>query len=380
MTARDLPNTLLTLAQRASRESIFDVRGKPLVDLATGGLGFGLPDITDRVKQQAERMGLSNRVMISPPIIELSHRLATMLPPMLSNAYICSSGEEAFEGALKLCKGLHSQRRSVAVVQGSELGSLSFARLLEQPQHYRELGQFLTLAPVILPPAIAPDAGELSHCYAICYSPLLRQADGSLQPIPTRFLQQLSAAATAAGIPLVCQATDYCLGLTGAMFGYEQGGICPDVLVLGGALGGQTIPVGCYLTSAERAYQIYGRSSPAKHGSTTGGNPLSCTAALAALDYAEQNDTPARFTALGKHIATSLAPYVRNVAGGVVNLTIPEYLEPASLHEHLLANGVLTRPAHGQTLTLYPMACSRTDVLAGALETIRSLFDDRHTH
>ncbi len=326
-------------------------------------------------------MGLSNRVMMSEPLLRLCRELAGMLPPTLSNAYVCSSGDEAFEGALKLCKGVQPRLQRLAHVRGSEFGSLSFGRCLEKPESYGELRSFLGLETLTVEHhGPLPSASDLAQCYALCYSPLVRHDDGSLVPLAAERLREIASLARAAKVPLVCQASEVCLGTTGVMFGHELAGVDPDILVLGGALGGGAVPIGCYLTSAERAYRVYGCSSPAKHGSTTGGNPLSCTAALAALDYAMRNNTPSRFEALGKHVADMLPEHVCSVIGGIVNLRVPDKVDASSLPERLLADGVLVRPPRGRTLTLRPLAATRTQALDEALVVIRKALNDDHNN
>lgn len=381
MTARDALPALAGPILSGEGETLIDVNGRRIVDLASGHLGFSLPEIIDKVRAQAAVMGLSNRVMMSEPLLRLCRELAAMLPPTLANAYVCSSGDEAFEGALKLCKGLQPQLRRLAHVRGSEFGSLSFGRCLEKPEGYGELRSFLGLETLTIERHGAlPSAGDLAQCYALCYSPLIRQDDGSLVPLAAERLREIASLARAAKVPLVCQASEVCLGAAGVMFGHELAGVTPDILVLGGALGGGAVPIGCYLTSAERAYKVYGSSSPAKHGSTTGGNPLSCTAALAALDYATRRKTPSQFQALGNYIADALPEYVRSVVGGIVNLRVPDHVDVSSLPARLLADGVLVRPPRGRTLTLRPSAATHAQVLDEALVVIRRAFHDDHNH
>lgn len=381
MTTFDAPAAIPGQILSAESETLIDADGRRIIDLASGGLGFGLPDIVGKVREQAAVMGLSNRVMMSAPLLSLCRELAGMLPPALSNAYVCSSGDEAFEGALKLCKGLRPQLRRLAHVRGSEFGSLSYGRCLEEPDGYCQLRRFLGLETLTVErDGLLPFAAELAQCYALCYSPLVRENDGSLAPLPPERLRTLAGLARAAGVPLVCQASEVCLGAAGVMFGHELSDVVPDILVLGGALGGQAVPIGCYLTSAERAYKVYGCSSPAKHGSTTGGNPLSCTAALAALEHAAQQRVPERFQALGKRIAEALPEHVSGVVGGIVNLSLPDGLDPASLPDRLLEAGVLARPPRGRTLTLHPSAATRSQALDAALDIIRRTFDDYRRH
>lgn len=98
-------------------ESYLDGDGRQIIDLS-GGFGFQVPPVIEAVSRQADIMGLSNRVLMSQPLIALCRRLAELLPAPLVNSYVCSSGDEAFEGALKLCKGLKPKGNTLVFIQG----------------------------------------------------------------------------------------------------------------------------------------------------------------------------------------------------------------------------------------------------------------------
>ncbi|WP_122586772.1 aminotransferase class III-fold pyridoxal phosphate-dependent enzyme, partial [Pseudomonas viridiflava] len=109
-----------------------DAEGQEIIDLS-GGFGFQVSEVIVAVKAQAEIMGLSNRVLMSEPLIALCRRLAGLLPDPLVSSYVCSSGDEAFEGALKLCKGLNPRRNTLVFIKGGDYGSLTYGRSLTQP-------------------------------------------------------------------------------------------------------------------------------------------------------------------------------------------------------------------------------------------------------
>lgn len=379
MSALDrLPSPPLQVV-RGDHETLYDRAGRGFVDLAGGGLGCRPPSVAAAVRAQTERMGLSNRVLISEPLIELCHRLALFLPDGLDSSYVCNSGDEAFEGALKQCKGLAPARRRVAYLAGCDYGSLSYGRLLSRPQNYRELGEFLGVEPLSIGESI-PSPTELSDCFAFCYAPLRREADGVWRRPPRELIAALQVVADKAGVPLVCHASDYCLGQLGSLFGLDADDPVPDILVLGSALGGGMVPIGCFVSSAEMAYRVYGRSSPAKHGSTTGGNPLACVAALAALDLAVGLDAPARCRDAGRVLAEVLAERTLAVHGAVVSLRCPDGLDAAAWSDRLRDDGVLTRREPGPVLTLRASALARPEVLRRAALQIERSFDHVGQH
>ncbi|MFC4161233.1 aminotransferase class III-fold pyridoxal phosphate-dependent enzyme [Chitinimonas lacunae] len=361
------------LLVRGEHETLYDISGHALIDLAGGGLGCRPPSVAAAVRAQSARMGLSNRVLISEPLIELCHRLATLLPAPLTTSYVCNSGDEAFEGALKQCKGLAPQRRRIACLTGCDYGSLSYGRLLTWPEEYRALADFLGIEVLRLDQSI-PDPAMLADCYALCYAPLRREADGSWRRTSRELVAALQVVARQAGVPLICHASDHCLGQLGSLFGLDSDDPIPDLLVLGGALGGGMVPIGCFVGSAEAAYRVYGRSSPAKHGSTTAGNPLACVAALAALDLAVGLDAPARCREAGRLLADALSPLVVAVEGAVVGLRCPDGVDAALWADRLREEGVLVRREAGSVLTLRAPALARPEVLRrAALAIERSL-------
>ncbi|WP_122745989.1 aminotransferase class III-fold pyridoxal phosphate-dependent enzyme, partial [Pseudomonas viridiflava] len=96
----------------------------------------------------------------------------------------------------------------------------------------------------------------------------------------------------------------------------------PDIAVLGGPLGGSAVPIGTYTCSEEMAYKVYGRSTPAKHGSTTAGNPMACVAALTTLDYLHTHNSPQRCTHNGQLLAGVLTDLGATALGGWVSVPL----------------------------------------------------------
>jgi len=126
----------------ARYETFVDQAGAEHIDL-TGGFGYQELTVVHAVDQQAKRMGLSNRVLISAPLLNFCSTLAQVLPKPLDMSYVCNSGDEAFEGALKLCKGLKPQGQTLVYITGGDYGSLTYGRCLSHPERYPEMIEFL---------------------------------------------------------------------------------------------------------------------------------------------------------------------------------------------------------------------------------------------
>ncbi|REF28599.1 acetylornithine aminotransferase/putrescine aminotransferase [Xenorhabdus cabanillasii] len=363
--------------QSASGANVVLENGQTLFDLATGGIGYSIKEIAERVKDKAMKMGLSNRVLMSEPLLKFCHSLSLLLPTNLSNTYVCSSGDEAFEGALKLCKALNPSSTVIAYVSGCQFGSLFFGRCLSNRAEFDSTKGFFNLNLLEIDrnnPLSFLDQGV--DCLAICYSPLFLDETGELKPLSTKQLIALKDISRQLKVPLICNVNEFCMGVTGQLFGFDESIIVPDIVVLGGPIGGNLVPLGCYITSLDNANLIYGTSSPAKHGSTTGGNPLASIAGLSTLDYVQDKQAHKHFSKLGNQIAEYLQPYVASVTGSIVNVRIPHHVESLTLVEKLKQKGVLVKKPNGNILTLYPMLNSDPLDLKSALSIIKGMFDD----
>ncbi|MDN3608529.1 aminotransferase class III-fold pyridoxal phosphate-dependent enzyme [Vibrio ostreicida] len=370
-------NTEHQLADQAFGASVTLDNGQKLFDLATGGIGHSTKEIVDSVKAQAMKMGLSNRVLMSEPLLNLCHSISHKLPDVLSNVYVCSSGDEAFEGALKLCKALNPSAKTIAFISGCHYGSLFFGRYLNHHEEFETAKDFIELDLLELDGTQLRCSLEQSDdVLALCYSPLYEDDNGELKAFTDEQLTEFKALSKKMKVPLICNVSEYCMGVTGHMFGLDLSVMVPDFVVLGGPLGGNLVPVGCYITSLENANNVYGASSPAKHGSTTGGNPLASVAGTSTLEYVQNTQADKRFIELGQQIAGFLQPYVSSVVGSIVNLGLPSHIDARSLMTRLRDNGVLVRQPKGNTLTLHPILNSNADELTGALRVIKGILDD----
>lgn len=332
-------------------ETYLDGEGRQIIDLS-GGFGFQVPAVIDAVSAQADLMGLSNRVLMSEPLIAFCRRLAELLPAPLVNSYVCSSGDEAFEGALKLCKGLKPKRNTIVFIQGGDYGSLTYGRCLGAPQDYPEIQRFLGFNLVGI-----SDAGDLAKvnwrdCFAVCHTSTVIDEHGRLGLIDQALLDQLYAAAGNVTAPVIAVDVQSCLGSLGTLFGFQRYHNTPDIAVLGGALGGSAIPIGTYTCSEQLAYRVYGRSSPAKHGSTTAGNPMACVAAMAALDYVHAHDSARQCFNNGQILAKALSALGAVACGGWVSLPLAADVDAGQLCEALYQRGVYASHPRGRELIL----------------------------
>lgn len=351
-------------------ETYLDGEGRQIIDL-TGGFGFQVPSVIDAVTRQAQVMGLSNRVLMSEPLIELCRRLAELLPEPLVSSYVCSSGDEAFEGALKLCKGLKPKGNTIVFIQGGDYGSLTYGRCLNASQGDLPVQSFLGFKRVAIRNLADLDSVDWSDCFAVCHSNTRLDANGRLQMLEPALVERLHARAAQATVPVIAVDTQSCLGSLGTLFGFQRYRAVPDIVVLGGALGGSAIPIGTYTCSERMAWQVYGRSSPAKHGSTTAGNPMACVAALTALDYVQTHDSPRRCQENGQRLAQTLASFGAVAEGAWVSLPLADDLQPSVLCDALYEKGVNVSVPRGRELILRCPITARPEHIQRAANIIK---------
>lgn len=354
-------------------ETYTDGHGRQIVDLS-GGFGFQVPPVIEAVSRQAGIMGLSNRVLMSEPLIGLCRTLAELLPAPLVSSYVCSSGDEAFEGALKLCKGLKPKGNTIVFIQGGDYGSLSYGRCLSASSDYPEIQRFLGFERVAIQQLADLDKVDWADCFAVCHTSTVLDGSGQLRLIEQALLDQLYDRAAKASAPVIAVDVQSCLGSLGQLFGFQHYRNTPDIVVLGGALGGGAIPIGTYTCSEQMAYQVYGRSSPAKHGSTTAGNPMACVAALTALEHVRQHDCASQCRENGRLLAQVLAPLGAVACGGWVSLPLPGDLKPAELCESLYERGVYVSAPRGRHLILRCPITARPEPIQRAAQIIKETF------
>ncbi|WP_017905144.1 aminotransferase class III-fold pyridoxal phosphate-dependent enzyme [Pseudomonas asplenii] len=351
-------------------ETYTDGAGRKIVDLS-GGFGFQVPQVIEAVSRQAGIMGLSNRVLMSEPLIGLCRTLAGLLPAPLVSSYVCSSGDEAFEGALKLCKGLKPRGNTIVFIQGGDYGSLSYGRCLNASADYQEIQRFLGFEQVAIRQVADLDKVDWADCFAVCHTSTVIDEGGRLRLIDQALLDQLYARAAKASAPVIAVDVQTCLGSLGQLFGFQLYRNTPDIVVLGGALGGGAIPIGTYTCSEEMAYQVYGRSSPAKHGSTTAGNPMACVAALTALDYVREHQCARQCQDNGQLLAKVLAPLGAVAHGGWVSLPLPTDLKPTELCQTLYERGVYVTTPRARELILRCPVTARPEPIQRAAQIIK---------
>jgi acetylornithine/N-succinyldiaminopimelate aminotransferase len=333
---------------RGAGTRVWDADGVEYVDLLAGiavnALGHAHPAIVAAVAEQLSVLGHTSNLAISAPAVALAERLLALLDPSGQRdgrVFFCNSGAEANEAAVKLTRRTGRKRIVVAErsFHGRTMGALALTAQPAKQDPFRPLPGDITTVP--FGNADALRAAVDSDTAAVVLEPI--QGEGGVIPAPTGYLAAARAACDEHGALLILDEVQTGIARTGTWFAHQSEAITPDVVTMAKGLGGG-IPIGACVAFGAAAHLL----GPGSHGSTFGGNPVSCAAALAVVDTIERDDLLARVPVIEARLRSILtkAPIVDHVRGrglllGVV-LTGPHaaHLEAECRHAGLLVNAV----------------------------------------
>jgi acetylornithine/N-succinyldiaminopimelate aminotransferase len=367
---------------RGAGSLVWDDQGREYVDLVGGIavnlLGHAHPAVVDAVGRQIATLGHVSNLVANAPAAELAERLLD-LTGREGRVFFCNSGAEANEAAFKLAR--RTGRASVVAAEGSfhgrTMGALALTGQPAKRAPFEPLPGGVTFVPYGDGPALQSAVG--SWTAAAILEPIL--GEGGVVPAPDGYLATARAATAQQGALLVIDEVQTGLGRTGSWF--VSTGVRPDVMTLAKGLGGG-LPIGACLAFDDAAQLL----APGQHGSTFGGNPVSCAAALAVLDTIEKEGLCERADALGKRLKHGIAgvghPLVDEVRGAGLMLGITlrapvaAAVETAARDRGFLVNTVapdvvrllpplvLTDAQVDTFLTVLPDALDAASVPAGA--------------
>lgn len=262
-----------------------DVEGRKYLDflggIATSVLGHANPAVVAAVSKQIATLGHVSNFYIHPGVVQLAEKLQQLTGRADSRVFFCNSGAEANEAAFKLSR--RTGRKAVVAAEGAfhgrTMGALS---LTGQPSKRKA---FLPLIPGVTHVPFG-DQGAMKRAVSektamVILEPILGEA-GAVTP-PRGYLRAVRKICDATGTLLAIDAVQTGMGRTGQWFGYENEGIVPDVITLAKGLGGG-LPLGAMIAVGDAA-ELF---QPGDHGSTFGGNPVSCASALAVISQIEK--------------------------------------------------------------------------------------------
>jgi acetylornithine aminotransferase len=289
---------------------VWDADGRDYLDLVAGiavsSLGHAHPAVVDAVTAQVRRIAHTSNLYLNEPAIALAERLVDVLGIAGTRVFLCNDGTTANEAAIKTVRRARPDRsRFVAAERsfhGRSLGALALTGKAAAREPFAPFGLDVTFVPYGDADALA-DAVDGSTA-AVFLEPTLGEA-GVVVP-PEGYLTAARAVCDATGALLVLDEVQAGIGRTGRWFGHQHENVVPDIVTVAKGLGGG-LPIGACLATGETSEAL----QKGDHGSTFGGNPVSCAAALAVIDTIEKDDLLSSVTEVGATWKAAL----RDVAG-----------------------------------------------------------------
>lgn len=293
---------------------IRDTLGREFIDLL-GGFGlysYGLrhPKIVEAVKAQLDRSPQYSQEMLDPLRAQLARVISHLTPDGIQKGFIANSGAEAVEGALKLAK-LYTGKRGIISMQrgfhGKTLGALSVTGKESFRAPVMPLLEGVRFVPYGCACAVerelAGARGVGDDIAAVIVEPVQGEAGGIVPP--PDFLPRLREICSHYGVLMIVDEVQTGFGRTGKIFGVDHSGVVPDIMCFGKALGGGVVPCSAFFSTA-KIWEVM-ETNPFIHTTTTGGNPLACAAALAAVEVMIEEDTPGQAASKGEHAMMRLS-------------------------------------------------------------------------
>ena len=328
---------------------VWDADGHSYLDLVGGiavsALGHAHPAVVAAVTDQAGRLMHISNLYLHEPQVLLAERLIGLLG-VDGRVFFANSGAEANEAAIKLVRRRQGSGRPVFVAaehsfHGRTMGALSLTGKSSIQEPFAPFGLDVRFVPYgdagALRAAVGPD------CAAVFLEPT--QGEGGVIPAPDGYLRAARAACDEAGALLVLDEIQSGVGRTGAWFAFQREGAIPDVITLAKGLGGG-LPIGACIGIGGCGSAL----GKGDHGSTFGGNPVACAAALAVLDTIESEGLLKNVTEVGDRLAAGIEaiehPLVTGVRGSglwrAITLAAPAAaaVEAAASRAGFLVNAV----------------------------------------
>ena len=265
---------------RGDGAMVFDSEGRAYIDCVGGqgmaNLGHGNAAVADAIAQQARTLASCTELFYNDRRAELYDVLAGILPASLDRIFLCNSGTEAVEGALKFARAATKRTGIVATMRGfhgKTMGALSATWGPEYRDLFGPLVPGFSHVPFNKPEVL--DAAITGDTAAFIFE--LVQGEGGVRPAMREFAQEAARLCAERGALLIVDEVQTGFGRTGTLFAMEQYGIVPDILCLAKSIAGG-VPMGAIAFSRKT-----GDVAKRSHSTTFGGNPLACAAAIAAI-------------------------------------------------------------------------------------------------
>ncbi len=357
--------TLTLVKGQGSR--VWDSTGREYIDLlggiAVNILGAAHPQYVQAVAEQVGTLVHTSNLYINEPSVKLANKLQKLVGWPEAKVFFCNSGAEANEAALKLSR--LTGKTGIVVVEGSfhgrTMGSLS---LTAQPAKQTPFAPLLSDVTVVGINDLDALREAITPTTAAVFLEVI-QGEAGVRFLNQEFIQSAREWTKEVGGLLIIDEVQTGIGRTGSWWAHSESGVVPDAITVAKSLAGG-LPIGALITAGD-ASSLF---TPGSHGSTFGGNPVSCAAALAVIDVIEKEDLLTRASVVG----ATLQKLLLEKSGGLVTqvrgrglllaaeLSVEGDPKTAALFEAKASeNGILVNAVSSTAIRLAP-ALTITDI------------------
>jgi LysW-gamma-L-lysine/LysW-L-ornithine aminotransferase len=340
---------------RGSGALLWDEDGKEYIDCASGigvaNMGHSHPAIVEAIATQARRLMVCNESFYHARRAELEAKLVHLAGGDLARVFLCNSGSEAVEAAIKFSRFSTKRTEIVAAMRGFHgrtMGALSAT----WNKKYRE--PFMPLVPGFhhFPYNNLDALRKAVNDQTAAVILEVVQGEGGVFPGAMDFLMGAQDLCRETGALLILDEVQTGFGRTGRVFAYQRYNLQPDMVTVAKSMAGG-LPMGAVLMGPR-----VGALTPGIHFSTFGGNPLACAASLAAIDVLEKEQLAKHADELGLYLREKLeeinSPAIREIRGLGLIIGIELRQKVAPYLSALSKQGVLALPAGLNVLRLLP--------------------------
>jgi acetylornithine aminotransferase len=366
----------LTLVS-GSGNKVKDSDGNEYLDflggIATNILGHAHPAITTAVTEQLDQLTHVSNFYAHPQGLRLAEELQSLVGDQSARTFFCNSGAEANEAALKISR-LTGRKKIVAFVNsfhGRTMGALSMTGQKSKREPFKPLIPHISFLPYGDEKALK--RGISRRTAMVIVEPIQGEA-GVITP-PSGFLRKIRERTDEVGALLAVDEVQTGMGRTGKWFAYQSEGITPDIISLAKGLGGG-LPLGATI-GLGKAGQLLQAGS---HGSTFGGSPTSCAAALAAINVIKSEGLLSTVEALGEMLISEggKIPGVKEVRGSGLLIGI-ELLKPNAkeIQRELELRRILVNAPNPSTIRIAPALITNKADVMHFLKTLNEILGGR---
>ncbi len=358
---------------KASGATVTDINGREYLDCFAGisvvNAGHCNPSVIAAAKAQMDKLvHCSSYIYHVKPVADLAEKLAGIAPRGLTKTFFGNSGAEAIEGAMKLARlytGKHEFIALQASFHGRSWGALSVTGNMGRKKRGGPYAAGVTFAPVPYPyrSQWPDDPEECGRQCARAIEDVIRyntsddvaafiaepvMGEGGIIVPPQNYFREVKKVLDRHGILFIADEVQSGFARTGKMFAIEHYGVEPDMLVTAKGIA-DGFPLSAFTVRPE----IAAAYKPGDHMSTFGGNPVSCAAALANIEFMEKEDLAAHATEIGDYAMGRLRELQKynSIIGEVrglglmigVELVRDETLTPATSEAELIRDGLLSK-------------------------------------